>query len=50
MLAAFEAFRDEQIGIWQQQLSQFKSEVSQLRARKKQALGEKECFEIRAPV
>jgi multidrug resistance efflux pump len=50
LVAAFEAFQDEQISIWQQQLSQLKSEVSQLQAQRKQVLEEKAFYEIRAPV
>jgi multidrug resistance efflux pump len=50
LAAAFEAFRDEQLSIWQQQLSQLKLEISLLRAQRKQILEEKAFYEIRAPV
>ncbi|HTE23882.1 HlyD family secretion protein [Flavitalea sp.] len=50
LIAAFEAFQDEQISTWQHHLSQLRSEVSGLEAQRQGLLQEKMQYEIRAPI
>ncbi|RYY23370.1 MAG: HlyD family efflux transporter periplasmic adaptor subunit [Chitinophagaceae bacterium] len=50
LVAAFEAFQEDQLSTWQQQQLQIKSEVLQLQAQRHQLLEEKKRYEIRAPV
>lgn len=48
--SAFDAFKNEQLGLWQQDLSKFKIEVSQFTAQDNQITQESKLHEIRAPI
>jgi len=48
--AAYHAFKNEQISIWQQDLAKYQLELSQLEAQQQQLLQEKKLFEIKSPV
>ena len=48
--SAYYAFKNEQIVIWQQDLSKFKMEVSQFTAQDNQILQDSKLHEIRAPI
>jgi membrane fusion protein, peptide pheromone/bacteriocin exporter len=48
--AAYDAFKNEQLSLWQQDLSRYKLEVSQFTAQEKQLIQEGKLHEIRAPM
>jgi HlyD family secretion protein len=50
LIAARNAFKDEQMSIWQEQLDRYKLEYSQLQTAQKQLCEEERRLEVRAPV
>jgi len=46
----YQAFKNQQYGIWEQDLAKYKLELSQLRTQAKQIQSDKNQFEIRAPI
>jgi len=48
--AAYHAFKNEQISIWQQDLAKYQLELSQLEAQQQQLLQEKKLYEVKSPV
>ena len=48
--AAYNAFKNEQLSLWQQDLSQYKLQLSQLTAQEKQLIQEGKLYEIHAPI
>ena len=48
--ATYNAFKNEQLSIWQQDLSRFKLDLSQLTAQEKQIIEEGKMHEIRSPI
>ena len=48
--AAYNAFKNEQLSLWQQDLSRYKLELSQLTAQEKQLIQEGKLHEIHAPI
>lgn len=50
MQAAYHAFKNEQISVWQQDLAKYKLELSQLEAQQTQLQEEQKLYEIKAPI
>ncbi len=50
MLAAYRAFRQEQLGSWQQELARYRLELSQYQQQLQQVTSESHYYEVRAPV
>jgi len=50
IVSAYNAFKNEQLGLWQQDLSKYKIEVSQFTAQDNQITQESKLHEIRAPI
>jgi HlyD family secretion protein len=50
MLSAFEAFRQEQLSTWQQELVKYRLELSQLQSLQHQLIQEAGYYEVKAPV
>lgn len=48
--AAYHAFKNEQISMWQQDLAKYRLELSQFEAQQQQLIEEQKRYEIRAPI